>query len=570
MSQLLEVRDLRVSFGAHEAVRGVSFDIAAGETLALVGESGSGKSATALSLMQLVPEPGRVTGSVRFEGRELLGLPPRSVRELRGKQISMIFQEPMTSLNPVLSVGAQIVETLRQHEALSRRAARVRAVELLDLVRIAEPQRRFDDYPHELSGGQRQRVMIAMAVACRPRLLIADEPTTALDVTIQARILGLLDALRRELSMSLLLITHDLGVVADHADRVAVMLAGRKVEEAPTADLFARPRHAYTRGLLGASLNLADDLHYRSWTLPEIRHTAAADRADHTGEEAGFVVVPRKAPERTASNLQATDAAPLLAVRDLRVAYPQRHGAPAFHAVDGVSFDIGRGESVGLVGESGCGKSTLSRAIMRLVPVAGGSIALDGTELVPLRERALRPLRRKVQMVFQDPYASLNPRRTVGDILETVLGVNGVGDAAARRVRVRSALERVGLPAAALARFPHEFSGGQRQRIGIARALVLEPALLICDEPVSALDVSIQAQILNLLVELKRELGLSMLFISHDLSVVRYIADRVHVMQEGKVVESGDHQDIWRAPRHPYARALLAAIPGRELEAEAA
>ena len=570
MSQLLEVRDLRVSFGVHEAVRGVSFDIAAGETLALVGESGSGKSATALSLMQLVLEPGRVTGSVRFEGRELLGLPQGAVRELRGKQISMIFQEPMTSLNPVLSVGAQIVETLRQHEALSRRAARARAVELLDLVRIAEPQRRFDDYPHELSGGQRQRVVIAMAVACRPRLLIADEPTTALDVTIQARILELLDALRRELSMALLLITHDLGVVADHADRVAVMLAGRKVEEAPTADLFARPRHAYTRGLLGASLNLADDLHYRSWTLPEIRHTASADRVDRADEEAGFVVVPRKVPERTASNLLATDAAPLLAVRDLRVAYPQRHGAPALHAVDGVSFDIRRGESVGLVGESGCGKSTLSRALMRLVPVAGGSIVLDGTELVPLRERALRPLRRKVQMVFQDPYASLNPRRTVGDILETVLAVNGVGDAATRRARVRSALERVGLPAAALARFPHEFSGGQRQRIGIARALVLEPALLICDEPVSALDVSIQAQILNLLVELKREMGLSMLFISHDLSVVRYIADRVHVMQQGKIVESGDHQDIWRAPRHAYTCALLAAIPGRELEAEAA
>ncbi|WP_321949071.1 ABC transporter ATP-binding protein [Paraburkholderia sp. J10-1] len=565
MSQLLEVRDLRVNFGAHEAVRGVSFDIAAGETLALVGESGSGKSATALSLMQLVPEPGRVTGSVRFEGRELLGLPPKAVRELCGKQISMIFQEPMTSLNPVLSVGEQVVETLRQHEALSRRSARARAVELLDLVRIPEPQRRFDDYPHELSGGQRQRVMIAMAVACRPRLLIADEPTTALDVTIQARILELLDALRRELSMSLLLITHDLGVVADHADRVAVMLAGRKVEEAPTQDLFAHPRHAYTQGLLSASLNLADDLHYRSWTLPEIRHTAPAE-----GEEGGFVVVPRKVPEHAAPGVRAAHAAPLLAVRDLRVAYPQRRGAPPLHAVDGVSFEIGRGESVGLVGESGCGKSTLSRAIMRLVPVASGSIALDGTDLVALRERALRPRRRQVQMVFQDPYASLNPRRTVGDILETVLAVNGEGDAAARRARVRLALERVGLPAAALARFPHEFSGGQRQRIGIARALVLEPALLICDEPVSALDVSIQAQILNLLVELKRELGLSMLFISHDLSVVRYIADRVHVMQQGKIVESGDHQDIWRAPRHAYTRTLLAAIPGREREAEAA
>lgn len=567
MSQLLEVRDLRVNFGVHEAVRGVSFDIAAGETLALVGESGSGKSATALSLMQLVAEPGRVTGSVRFEGRELLGLPPKAVRELRGRQISMIFQEPMTSLNPVLPVGAQIVETLRQHETLSRQAARARAVELLDLVRIPEPQRRFDDYPHELSGGQRQRVMIAMAVACRPRLLIADEPTTALDVTIQARILELLDALRRELSMSLLLITHDLGVVADHADRVAVMLAGRKVEEAATPELFAYPRHAYTRGLLSASLNLADDLHYRSWTLPEIRHTVTSDRR---GEEGGFVVVPRTVPERAVSINPVVDAAPLLAVRDLRVTYPQRHGAPAHHAVDGVSFDIGRGETVGLVGESGCGKSTLSRAIMRLTPVASGSIALEGTDLVALSERALRPLRRKAQMVFQDPYASLNPRRTVGDILETVLAVNSVGDATARRTRVRSALERVGLPAAALGRFPHEFSGGQRQRIGIARALVLEPALLICDEPVSALDVSIQAQILNLLVELKRELGLSVLFISHDLSVVRYVADRVHVMQQGKIIESGDHEDIWHAPRHPYTRTLLAAIPGRELAAEEA
>jgi peptide/nickel transport system ATP-binding protein len=566
VNPLLEVRDLRVNFGAHEAVRGVSFDIAAGETLALVGESGSGKSATALSLMQLVAEPGRVSGSVRFEGRELIGLPPRDVRALRGKQISMIFQEPMTSLNPVLTVGAQIVETLREHEALSRQAARARAIELLDLVRIPEPQRRFDDYPHELSGGQRQRVMIAMAVACRPRLLIADEPTTALDVTIQARILDLLDTLRRELSMALLLITHDLGVVADHADRVAVMLAGRKVEEAPTAELFAHPRHAYTQGLLSASLNVADDLHYQSWILPEIRHTSPAGPS---ADEGGFVVVPRKPAARTTSAIK-TGEGPLLAVRDLRVTYPQRHGAPALNAVDGVSLSIARGETVGLVGESGCGKSTLSRAIMRLVPVERGSIALEGTDIAALGERALRPLRRKVQMVFQDPYASLNPRRTVGEILETVLAVNGESDAASRRARARAALERVKLPAAALARYPHEFSGGQRQRIGIARALVLEPALLICDEPVSALDVSIQAQILNLLVELKHELGLSMLFISHDLSVVRYIADRVHVMQGGRIVESGDQSEIWRAPQHPYTRTLLAAIPGREVEAVAA
>ena len=569
MSHLLEVRDLRVSFGAHEAVRGISFDIAAGETLALVGESGCGKSATALSLMRLVPEPGRVTGSVRFDGGELLALDARQMREVRGKRIAMIFQEPMTSLNPVLSIGEQIVETLRQHEPLSKAAALQRAVELLDLVRIPEPQRRVSDYPHELSGGQRQRVMIAMAVACRPRLLIADEPTTALDVTIQAHILELLNALRKELSMALLLITHDLGVVADHADRVAVMLAGRKVEEARTGDIFARPRHAYTRGLLGASLNLADDLHYRVSTLPEIRHDTPGDG------DAVFTVVPRaaRAPAQrdgADSVAAAQQSTPLLAVQALSVEYAQRNAKTALRAVDDVSFEIARGESVGLVGESGCGKSTLSRAIMRLAPVSHGAIRLDGIDLVPLGERALRPLRRKVQMVFQDPYASLNPRRTVGQILDTVLLVNGVRNARDRNERVLRIFERVRLPSAALARYPHEFSGGQRQRIGIARALVLEPDLLICDEPVSALDVSIQAQILNLLVELKQELGLSLLFISHDLSVVRYIADRVHVMQQGRIVESGEHGEIWRCPQHEYTRTLLDAIPGRTREAIAA
>ncbi|RQS62615.1 ABC transporter ATP-binding protein [Burkholderia sp. Bp8963] len=569
MATLLEVRDLRVGFGTHEAVRGVSFDIAAGETLALVGESGCGKSATALSLMRLVPEPGRVTGSIRFDGHDLLALKPAQIRDIRGRQISMIFQEPMTSLNPVLPIGAQIVETLRQHESLSQRAAHARAVELLDLVRLPEPQRRAFDYPHELSGGQRQRVMIAIAVACRPRLLIADEPTTALDVTIQSHILALLDTLRRELSMSLLLITHDLGVVADHADRVAVMLAGRKVEEAPAAELFAQPRHAYTRGLLGASLNLADDLHYRGWTLPEIRHGEA-------DAEGGFTIVPRTArtvpptPAPARRTPAANDVPPLLAVHNLRVDYVQRQNRTPLRAVDDITFDIARGESVGLVGESGCGKSTLSRAIMRVAPVAQGEIRLNGKDLVPLAERALRPLRRQIQMVFQDPYASLNPRRTVAQILDTALAVNGVADAAARRSRVRTMLDRVRLPSTALDRFPHEFSGGQRQRIAIARALVLEPSLLICDEPVSALDVSIQAQILNLLVELKEQLGLAFLFISHDLSVVRYIADRVHVMQHGRIVESGDHRDIWRAPQHPYTRTLLDAIPGRKLDVQAA
>ncbi|MFM0033643.1 ABC transporter ATP-binding protein [Paraburkholderia strydomiana] len=567
-ANLLEVRDLRVSFGAHEAVRGLNFDVAQGETLALVGESGCGKSATALSLMRLVPVPGRVSGSLRFDGRELLDLSERDMRAVRGRQMSMIFQEPMTSLNPVLSIGAQIVETLRQHESLSKVAAWKRAIELLELVRIPEPQRRVFDYPHELSGGQRQRVMIAMAVACRPRLLIADEPTTALDVTIQARILELLDGLRRELSMSLLLITHDLGVVAQHADRVAVMLAGEMVEQAPVAQLFTQPRHAYTRGLLGASLNLADDLHYRGWKLPEIRHGI-----DDDGQP-NFAVVPLSPRtgqhDEPAAVRRATDDAPLLALHDLRIDYPHRDGKTTLRAVDGVSLQIARGETVGLVGESGCGKSTLSKAILRLVPAAGGQIRLRGTDLVPLREHELRPLRRHVQMVFQDPYASLNPRRTVGEILDTVLVVDGVNDARQRRSRIAAILDRVGLPSSAPQRFPHEFSGGQRQRIGIARALVLEPDLLICDEPVSALDVSIQAQILNLLVELKRDLGLAYLFISHDLSVVRYIADRVHVMQAGRIVESGDHREIWRAPQHAYTRTLLDAIPGRRFDAQAA
>nr|WP_222858349.1 ABC transporter ATP-binding protein [Paraburkholderia phenoliruptrix] len=572
---MLEVRDLRVSFGAHQAVRGLSFDIAQGETLALVGESGCGKSATALSLMRLVPTPGRVTGSLRFDGRELLDLPPREIRDIRGRQISMIFQEPMTSLNPVLSIGAQIVETLRQHESLSKAAALKRAVELLELVQIPDPHRRVFDYPHELSGGQRQRVMIAMAVACRPRLLIADEPTTALDVTIQARILELLDGLRRELSMSLLLITHDLGIVAQHADRVAVMLAGEKVEEAPVARLFTQPQHPYTRGLLGASLNLADDLHYRGWKLPEIRHGIGEDG------KPTFAVVPRSvrngqyaADKETNAHAGGPNAAAedalLLELQDVRIDYPQRHGKTTLRAVDGVSLQIARGETVGLVGESGCGKSTLSKAIMRLVPAAGGAIRLRGTDLVPLGERELRPLRRHVQMVFQDPYASLNPRRTIADILDAVLVVNGIGNAQQRRTRIATMLDRVGLPSSALGRFPHEFSGGQRQRIGIARALVLEPDLLICDEPVSALDVSIQAQILNLLVDLKRDLGLAYLFISHDLSVVRYIADRVHVMQAGRIVESGHQRDIWRAPQHPYTRTLLEAIPGRTFAAQAA
>jgi peptide/nickel transport system ATP-binding protein len=557
MQPLLQVRDLSVTFGPNSAVNKLDLTISAGETLALVGESGCGKSATALGLIGLLPESGRASGSILFDGTELLTLPARERRALRGKALSMIFQEPMTSLNPVLSIGAQIVETLREHEALSKAAAWRRAVELLELVQIPEPHRRAADYPHELSGGQRQRVMIAMAVACKPRLLIADEPTTALDVTVQEHILSLLNALRRELSMALLLITHDLGVVAGHADRVAVMLAGQKVEEGAVDALFAHPRHAYTRGLLGASLNLDNDSHYRTWTLPEIRHTRDDDG------NATFDVVARV--KRDAPIIKIIAGPALLDVRNLRIEYPQRHRSGTLTAVDGVSFDIARGETVGLVGESGCGKSTLSKAILRLVDVASGEVRWQGKDVAHMPEHALRPLRRQVQMVFQDPFASLNPRRSVRDILDTVLVVNGVHDASKRLARIADMIDRVGLPKNSLDRFPHEFSGGQRQRIGIARALVTQPDLLICDEPVSALDVSVQAQILNLLVELKQEFGLAYLFISHDLSVVRYIADRVLVMQHGKIVESGDHRRIWQHPQHPYTRTLLAAVPGKSV-----
>ncbi|MEJ2803760.1 ABC transporter ATP-binding protein [Comamonadaceae bacterium PP-2] len=571
---LLDIQRLNVFFkgtrGEQQAVRDLDLQLRRGETLALVGESGCGKSTTALAILRLLAPSARLDGRIDFNGRNVLSLTPPELRNLRGKNISMIFQEPMTSLNPVYTIGEQIVETLRQHESLSAREARVRAIELLELVRLPQAARRIDDYPHHLSGGQRQRIMIAMAVACKPQLLIADEPTTALDVTIQAQILELLDNLRRELSMSLLLITHDLGVVSQWADRVAVMHGGRKVEEAETARLFAQPQHAYTRGLLGASLHAGKDLHYRDGPLPEIRthrETAGGDpvftlfRPESVFASASGVSATPAAGEASTAAASAAAAAghPLLSVRELVTEYSGRHGH--VRAVDQVSFDIAQGETVGLVGESGCGKSTLSRTLLRLLQPTSGRILLDGTDLAQLSPRALKPWRPRIQMVFQDPYASLNPRRTVHDILESVLVVHGHGNRQARQAAITSILDRVGLPSDSAQRYPHEFSGGQRQRIGIARALILKPSLLILDEPVSALDVSIQAQILNLLVELKQAFQLSYLFISHDLAVVRYIADRALVMNGGRIVESGRVQDVWSRPQHAYTQQLIAAVP---------
>ncbi|WP_144114160.1 ABC transporter ATP-binding protein [Paraburkholderia sp. BCC1886] len=561
-SALLQVRNLNVSYGEHRAVRELDFDVAQGETVALVGESGCGKSTTAMSLLRLLPRTARVGGTAHFEGADLLAMPEARLEEIRGRRIAMIFQEPMTSLNPVLSIGAQVGEALQIHLGLPARLARSRAIELLDRVRIPEPQRRVDDYPHQLSGGQRQRAMIAAAIACEPALLIADEPTTALDVTVQAEILQLLDSLRRDFDMGLLLITHDLGVVADWADRVVVMYGGEAVEQRGTTELFAGAQHAYSRGLLGAALHVDTERHYLQGRLPEIRvSTAASGETDFRLETPPLPDPTRRTKNAAGGVGRAAPAPALLSVEKLNTFYTTPEGPR--HIVRDVSLTVAQGETVGLVGESGCGKTTLSRTIMRLIDSASGRIVLNGVDLAPLSRRELVPHRAQLQMVFQDPYSSLNPRHTVEQILQFALSVQGLVPVRERGRRIASIVDAVGLPATALDRHPYEFSGGQRQRIGIARALILRPAMLICDEPVSALDVSIQAQILNLLVDLKAEFNLSLLFISHDLAVVRYISDRVLVMSGGEIVESGSHDAIWSAPAHPYTRSLIASMPGR-------
>ncbi|MGO4739757.1 ABC transporter ATP-binding protein [Bosea sp. 2KB_26] len=558
-SPLLQLRNLRVSYDAPlrngVAVGGLDLEVERGETLALVGESGCGKSTTALSVLGLLPAHTEISGQILFDGGDLVGMAPERLRALRGRQIGMIFQEPMTSLNPVYTIGRQIAEVLHEHTDISAAAARRRVLELLEQVGIPDPAHRIDAYPHELSGGQRQRAMIAMAIALRPRLLIADEPTTALDSTTQMQILELIDGLRRELGMSVLLISHDLPLVRAWSDRVVVMHHGQKMETLKSRDLFEAGRHPYTRGLISASIRLSDERHYTTSRLAEVRaHRAANDEFRfelHTPP--GRIAATASAPDLPGPDAAGPDASAALDVRDLTVRYP---GADR-PAVDGVSFTLARNQTLGLVGESGSGKSSLSRAIMRLIPGATGEISLLGKDLAGAQGAGLRQARRHIQMVFQDPYASLNPRQTVGDILGNPLKLHGIAE---RGERVRQMLDRVGLPASSVDRYPHEFSGGQRQRIGIARALILQPDVLICDEPVSALDVSIQAQILNLLADIRAEFGLSMLFISHDLAVVQYVSDKVMVMQGGKIVDTGDHTTIWRSPRHPYTKALIAAV----------
>ncbi|WP_300727644.1 ABC transporter ATP-binding protein [Pseudomonas sp.] len=549
---LLSVSDLRVNYGDYCAVKGVSFQVARGETLALVGESGCGKSTTAMALMRLLSGRAELTGTVDFEGLDLSGVSDAVMRNLRGNDISMVFQDPMTSLNPVLSIGEQIGEVLRRHRGLSRQAARAESLALLKKVRIPNPEARLDDFAHNLSGGQRQRVMIAIAVACKPRLLIADEPTTALDVTVQAHILQLLKDLSEEYAMGLLLITHDLGVVGQWADRVAVMYDGLIVETGSTEAIFTTPQHPYTQGLLGASLRLDSDTHYARASLPEINVQRGAGGQIHFDLHSYPRVAKALEPDRDA-------LPPILDVRHLRTEYKTRQGPVA--AVDDVSFTIRPGETLGLVGESGCGKSTLSKTILGLIRASHGEILLNGTNIAALPEKQLRAYRPFVQMVFQDPYGSLNPKHSVYRILDGVLKNHGIKEAQQRSQRILDIIARVGLPPTAVWKYPHEFSGGQRQRIGIARALILRPSLVILDEAVSSLDVSVRAQILNLLADLKDEFGLAYLFISHDLSVVKYMADRVLVMHDGKIVEEGAHDGIWKNARHAYTQKLIGSVP---------
>ncbi|WP_027599896.1 ABC transporter ATP-binding protein [Pseudomonas sp. MOIL14HWK12:I2] len=545
MTPVLEIRDLEILVdgeeGTRQAVRGLSLAIARGETFALVGESGSGKSVTALSLLRLLPPAlGIARGAALLAGTDLHRLPEGRLRELRGGRVGTIFQEPATSLNPVMRIGEQIEETLRAHTALRGAAARARVVEWLRRVGIPEPERRIDDYPFQFSGGQKQRIMIALALAAEPDLLIADEPTTALDVTVQAQILALLADIQRELGMAILLITHDLAVVRQVAHHVALMRHGEIVESAPAADFFQAPRHPYARELFAAIPTFAK----RGQTL------------------AG---VPRTLPARTPGEC-------LLEVRDLAVHYPLRRGAWGrtrdwVRAVDGVDFDLHAGETLALLGESGCGKTTTGKALLRLLdgPRIGGSARLGGAELLTADGRTLQRLRRQIQIVFQDPFASLDPRMRIAATLEQgLLALRPELDAAERQRRAAALVERVGLPGDTLQRFPHEFSGGQRQRIAIARALIVEPRVLVCDEPTSALDVSVQAQILDLLRELQAERGLAYLFITHNFGVVEYLADRIAVMDGGRIVEQGSAERVLRAPAHAMTQRLLAAVPRLE------
>jgi peptide/nickel transport system ATP-binding protein len=608
---LLEVENLHVHFvttrGVVRAVEGISYKVKPGETVALVGESGCGKSVSSLAIMRLLARPaGRVVaGRILFQDRNLLDLPEDEMRKIRGRDIAMIFQEPMTSLNPVLTIGFQIMEPLLIHLGMTDAAARARAVDLLKMVGIPDPERRLDQYPHQFSGGMRQRVMIAIALSCNPKLIIADEPTTALDVTIQAQILKLMKDLTRDLGIALVIITHNLGVVARYADRVNVMYAARLAEQGTAAAVFAKPLHPYTAGLLrsvprldrprGRKLETIDGLPPNLLDPPpgcrfaprcparidacvaappplievEPHRYSACIRAGELAQVGPAGLGLQSATQTPPVSKILDTARPLLRVHDLRTYFEVGAGFQVFkntrlevRAVDGLSFEVFRGETLGLVGESGCGKTTVGRTLLRLEQPTSGEIVFDGANVTRATGQALKDYRRKIQVIFQDPYSSLNPRMTIGEIIaEPMLVYRLVPDRKRARARVTELLTQVGLFEYMAERYPHELSGGQRQRVGIARALAMEPEFIVCDEPVSALDVSIQAQIINLLEALQEKYRLTFLFIAHDLAVVRHISDRVIVMYLGKVMEVADRDTLYADPLHPYTKALLDAVP---------
>ena len=605
---MLVVKNLRLGFKAGRqtlaAVDGISFAISAGETFALLGESGCGKSATAQGIMRLLPPAGRILdGSIELDGEALLALPEADMRRIRGDRMAMIFQEPATSLNPVLTVGRQIGEVLERHRHLRGPAATERMLELLRQVGIADPERRLGEYPFQLSGGMKQRVMIAIALAGEPALLIADEPTTALDVTVQAQILDLLAGLQAARGMGMLLITHDLGVVARMAHRIGVMYAGELVEVASREEFFNRPQHPYTQALF-AALPEISRRGLKLTTIPgQVPALSAmpggcrfADRCPHVMPVCRDVSPPWRdigaghtvrchwqsvatalaSPHHPPTEIEIAPSPAFLEVDALKVHFPIRRGllqrtVGQVFAVDGVSLAISPGRTLALVGESGCGKTTVGKALLQLIKPTAGSVKLGGSELVGMGAKALRVARRQMQMVFQDPFASLNPRLRVGEIIaEGMAALGSKLAASAQAEAVAALLQQVGLPAEAAGRYPHEFSGGQRQRIAIARTLAVQPALLICDEPTSALDVSVQAQILNLLKTLQAELGVAYLFITHNFAVVEYLAHDVAVMYLGRIVERGRAEEVLRSPRHPYTQALLSAVPAPRLDAPTA
>jgi peptide/nickel transport system ATP-binding protein len=590
---LLSVRNLNVQFRSNDRllhiVRDVSYDVRAGELVALVGESGCGKSVSSLAVMRLLSDPTttRFSGEVRLAGRDYLRLPEREMRRLRGRDIAMVFQEPMTSLNPLMTVGRQIMEPMLEHLDIDRAAARERAIDLLKRVGVTDPERRMDQYPHEFSGGMRQRVVIAIALSCNPKVIIADEPTTALDVTIQAQILDLLRGLVKETGVGLVLITHNLALVARYADRVNVMYGGRIIESGTVEDVLRQPRHRYTTGLLMAVPRLDLPRQARLHTIPGQPPSPArfpsgcafsprcgavtaacgsvpADTANGGRRYACFHPVVDALPQDGQAGEAGAERArgeTVLSVRGLTRHFHLKRGA-VVRAVEDVSFDIPQGGTLGLVGESGCGKTTVVRTLLRLQSATSGRADFGGQDILTANKRDLIALRRQIQVVYQDPSTSLNPRHRIASILSEPLLVHGLCKSQSEaRTRVEELLELVGLPAEMAERYPHQMSGGQRQRVGIARALGMNPRLIVCDEPVSALDVSIQAQIMNLLADLQAKLGLSYLFVAHDLAVVRHISDVVAVMYLGRVVETATRAELFSTPRHPYTRALLAAVP---------